>query len=152
MSLLLLCLTTFAFSALSALVPVVNIEIYLLSAAALAPRAMAVPLVIAATVGAMAGKLVLYFAARGVVKLPGERLKRGLETARTQLEQRPRMGKLIYFASASAGIPPYYVMTVAAGAVRMNLPFFLVAGFAGRLIRFAFIVFVPYFARGDLAA
>lgn len=148
MSLLLLCLTTAAVSAVSALVPVVNIEIYLVGAAALAPPAMAVPLALSATVGAMLGKLVLYYAAQGVVKLPGERVQRGLAKAQAQLEARPRMGKLVYLASATAGIPPYYVMTLAAGAVRMDLTFFLVVGFIGRFLRFAFIVVLPQIARG----
>ena len=51
-------------------------------------------------------------------------------------------------ASATAGIPPYYVMTLAAGAIRMDLTFFLVVGFIGRLLRFAFIVVLPQIARG----
>lgn len=143
MSLFWPCLATFGVSIVSALVPFVNIEIYLLGAAALAPRAMAVPLALSATVGAMVGKVVLYYAARGVVKLPGGRVQRGLAAAQAQLEARPRMGKLVYFASASVGLPPYYVMSLAAGAVGMNLPFFLVAGFVGRLARFVAIVLLP---------
>jgi membrane protein YqaA with SNARE-associated domain len=146
MSLLLLCLATFAVSIVSALIPVVNIEIYLLGAAALAPRAMAVPLALSATVGAMIGKVVLYYTARGAVRLPGERLRRGLAAAQAQLEARPRMGKLVYFASATVGLPPYYVMSLAAGACGMNLPFFLVAGFIGRLVRFTAIVLLPQVA------
>src|SRR5215207_2745429 len=146
MPLILLCVTTFAVSIVSALVPFINIEIYLLGAAALAPRAMAVPLAISATVGAMVGKVVLYHAARGAVRLPGGRVQRGLAAAQAQLEARPRMGKLVYFASATTGLPPYYVMTLAAGACGMNLPFFVAAGFLGRLVRFLAIVLLPQLA------
>ena len=62
MSLLAVWLTTLAVAVASAVIPVINIEIYLLGAAALAPASMAVPLVLAATIGQMAGKVVMYHA------------------------------------------------------------------------------------------
>ncbi|HYR06263.1 MAG TPA: hypothetical protein VEQ60_00750, partial [Longimicrobium sp.] len=79
MSLLAVWLTTLGVAVASAVIPVINIELYLLGAAALAPAAMAVPLVLAATIGQMAGKVLMYFAATGAVKLPGKRLQAALE-------------------------------------------------------------------------
>ncbi|HEX5726328.1 MAG TPA: VTT domain-containing protein [Longimicrobiaceae bacterium] len=150
MDYLLLCLSSFAICGVGALVPFVNTEIYLLGASALAPRGMWVPLVVAGTVGAMAGKVLLYYAARGAVKLPGGWVQRRLALAQAQMEARPRVGKLVYLASATAGIPPFYVTTLAAGAVKMNLTYFLLAGFVGRLIRFTAVVLLPQLARGNL--
>ena len=150
MSYLLLCLTSFAVCGVGALIPFVNTELYLIAAAAMAPRALWVPLVVSGTVGAMVGKVVLYHAGRGVVHLPGERVQRGVEAMRTRLEARPTVGKLLYAASATAGIPPYYVVTVAAGAMRMNFTFFLVVGFVGRLLRFSVVVLLPQLAKGTL--
>lgn len=144
----LLCLTSFAVCGVGALVPFVNTEVYLIGAAALTPPELWAPLVVAGTVGAMAGKVLLYYAGRGVVKLPGGRVKRGLEKAQTQMETRPRMGKALYAASALVGVPPFYVTTIAAGAVRMNFTFFLVVGTIGRLIRFAAVVALPAVAAG----
>ena len=92
----------------SALIPVINIELYLMGAAALAPRQMAVPLVLAATVGQMVGKVVMYFAATGAVKLPGNRLRAALEGMNTTLRNRPRSGGALVFASAAAGLPPFF--------------------------------------------
>jgi membrane protein YqaA with SNARE-associated domain len=60
------------------------------------------------------------------------------------------VGKLLYAASAVVGIPPFYVTTVAAGAVGMNFAFFLVVGFIGRLIRFALVVALPQMAKAGL--
>jgi membrane protein YqaA with SNARE-associated domain len=58
------------------------------------------------------------------------------------------MGGALVFASASVGLPPFYIMSVAAGAARMNLAWFIVLGSLGRLIRFGVIVAVPQFVKG----
>lgn len=150
MEYLLLCLTSFAVCGAGALLPFVNTEIYLVGASALMPRALWVPLVVAGSVGAMAGKVLLYFAGRGVVKLPGGRVQRGLARMQARMEERPAAGKLLYLASSIVGLPPFYVTTIAAGAVKMNFAFFLLAGLAGRLIRFGAFVALPHLAQGWL--
>lgn len=144
MSLLAVWLTTLGVAVVSAVLPVINIELYLLAAASLAPPAMAVPLVLAATIGQMVGKVVMYFAATGAVKLPGKRIQAALEGMNTALRDRPRSGGALVFASAAAGLPPFFVVTVAAGAARMNLVSFVVFGSLGRLVRFAVIVALPH--------
>ena len=150
MEYVLLCLTSFAICGAGALIPFLNTEVYLIGASAMAPRALWVPLVVSGTIGAMAGKVVLYYAGRGVVKLPGGRVQRGLARMQARMEEKPLVGKLLYAASAVVGVPPFYVTTVAAGAVGMNYTFFLVVGFFGRLIRFALVVALPQMARAGL--
>jgi membrane protein YqaA with SNARE-associated domain len=147
MSLLAVWLTTLGVAVASALIPVINIEIYLLGVAAVAPASMAVPLVLAATTGQMIGKTVMYFAGTGAVRLPGKRLQTALQGMHTTLRDRPRMGSALIFASASAGIPPFFIVSVAAGAARMSLPSFVVFGFLGRVVRFSVIVALPQLAR-----
>jgi membrane protein YqaA with SNARE-associated domain len=137
----LLCLTSFAICGLGALLPFVNTEVYLIGAAALVPRALWPPLVVAGTV-------LLYYAGRGMVKLPWRRAQRGLASMQERMEARPTVGKLLYSVSAIVGLPPFYVTTLAAGAVGMNFVFFLVVGFVGRLIRFAVVVALPGVAKG----
>ncbi|HKP76252.1 MAG TPA: VTT domain-containing protein [Longimicrobiaceae bacterium] len=147
MDYLALCATSFAICGLGALLPFVNTELYLIGAAALTPRTLWAPLVVAGTVGAMVGKVLLYYAGRGVVKLPGGRVQRGLAKTQARMEARPAVGMALYAVSAVVGVPPFYVTTVAAGAVGMNFWFFLVAGFVGRLVRFAAVVALPELAR-----
>jgi membrane protein YqaA with SNARE-associated domain len=147
MSLLMVWLTTLGVAAASAVIPVITIELYLLGAAALAPASMAVPLVLAASIGQLIGKVCVYFAATGALKLPGKRLRGALEGMNTTLRDRPRMGNALVFASAAVGLPPFFVVTVAAGAARMSLPAFVVFGFLGRVVRFAAIVALPHLAR-----
>ena len=143
-----ICLTSFLICGLGALLPFVNTEVYLIGAAALMPKPLWTPLVIAGSVGAMAGKVLLYYAGRGVVKLPWKRAQKGLATMQARMEAKPAAGKLLYSVSAVFGLPPFYVTTVAAGAVGMNFTFFLVVGFIGRLIRFAAVVALPAVAKG----
>jgi membrane protein YqaA with SNARE-associated domain len=149
---LLLCLTSFAICGAGALLPFLNTEVYLIGASAVAPRALWVPLVVSGTVGAMAGKVVLYFAGRGVVRLPRGRVQARLSAMQTRMEEKPTAGKLLYAVSAFVGIPPFYVTTVAAGAVEMNFAFFLLVGFLGRLIRFALVVALPQMAKAGWGA
>ncbi|HEX6041391.1 YqaA family protein [Longimicrobium sp.] len=147
MSLLAVWLTTFGVAVLSAVIPLINIEIYLLGASALAPREMVIPLVIAGTLGQVIGKIALYYAGSGALKIPGKRLQAALQKMNTQMQERPRMGGALVFVSATLGLPPYYVVTLAAGAAKMNLPMFLGVSLIGRLIRFAIVVAVPQLAR-----
>jgi membrane protein YqaA with SNARE-associated domain len=147
MSLLAVWLTTFGVAVLSAVIPVVNIEIYLLGASALAGREMVIPLIVAGTLGQVIGKIALYYAGTGALKLPGKRLQAALQKMNTQMQTRPRTGGALVFASATLGLPPFYLVTLAAGAAKMNLPMFLAVSLVGRLIRFAVVVAVPQLAR-----
>ena len=143
MTLIAVWLTTFAVCVLGSLVPFVNTEIYLLSAVALSPRSFALPLVIAAAAGQTVGKIIMYYVGRGVLRLPAGRVQRGLESTQARMEARPMMGKLLFFCSALVGFPPLYVMSLAAGAVRMNLVFYIVACAVGRFLHFAVVALVP---------
>jgi membrane protein YqaA with SNARE-associated domain len=150
MSLLAVWLTTFGVAVASAVIPVVNIEIYLLGASALAPRAMVIPLIVAGTLGQVVGKIALYYAGTGALKLPGKRLQAALQKMNTQIQERPNTGSALVFASATLGLPPYYLVTLAAGAAKMNLPMFLLVSLVGRFIRFAIVVAIPQLARDGL--
>jgi membrane protein YqaA with SNARE-associated domain len=135
--------TTFAVCILGSLVPFVNTEIYLLSAVALSPKPFVLPLVIAATAGQTVGKIAMYYVGLGVLKLPAGRVQRGLEATQARMEARPTWGKVLFFSSALVGVPPLYVMAIAAGAVRMNIVFFMVACTVGRFLHFAAVAMVP---------
>jgi len=150
MSPLAVWLTTFGVCVVSAMIPVVNAEIYLLSASALAPRSLVVPLILAATLGQMVGKVVMYYAARGAVKLPWRWMERGIGAVEARFRNREGLGGLVLFSSATAGFPPFYAVTVAWGLLRMRLAHFLVVGFIGRLLRFTVVVLLPQLAKNSL--
>src|SRR5688500_4192417 len=147
MTALLAFLTTFGVCALSAVIPLVNAEIYLLGASALAPRELAIPLIVAAATGQMLGKSVMYFAGVGALRLPSERLRRMVarvdERYRTAGKGGATLGGGIILLSAIVGLPPFYVVSIACGLFRIPFVQFLVLGTIGRLIRFALIVLAP---------
>jgi membrane protein YqaA with SNARE-associated domain len=138
---------TFAICVVGAILPFINTEVYLLSAMAVAPPSFALPLAAAATAGQMVGKVALYYAGRGMLRLPEGRMRRGVAAAKAEMEKRPRASRLVLFTSAVTGFPPFYAMSVAWGAGGMSLPFFIVCGTAGRLIRFAAVALAPSLLR-----
>ena len=130
----------------SALVPLINIEAILVLAAAQG-QAPTWLLVAGATVGQMLGKLLWYYGGReldrfGFVSRRMERPRAKASMARWRLrtEGRPWFCAGLLFVSASTGIPPYAVLCVLAGALRVPLPVFLLTGLLGRAVRFLAVV------------
>jgi membrane protein YqaA with SNARE-associated domain len=60
-----------------------------------------------------------------------------------RFETRPRRAVALVLVSALTGLPPFFLITLVAGAVKMNLALFLTAGTAGRLVRFGALVTLP---------
>jgi membrane protein YqaA with SNARE-associated domain len=119
-------------------VPFVNAEILLLGLALAAPEAAPL-LVVVMAAGQMAGKSALF--------LGGDRFTpAAIETrlARWRLDGRGRgaAGPLIG-VSAFTGLPPFYLVSIAAPALGVRFRTFLAMGLAGRLLRFAVLVALP---------
>jgi membrane protein YqaA with SNARE-associated domain len=144
---LLTSLTTFGVCLLSAVVPFVNAELYLLGASALAPRGLVVPLVVAAALGQMAGKALMYWAGVGALELPGERLRRMVASVKARYPADgtggAALGGGVILLSASVGLPPFYVVSIACGLLRIPFARFFLLGLVGRLARFGVIVLAP---------
>lgn len=126
----------------SGFVPVVNIEAYLVAAAALVPSAPPLAVVAAAALGQMAAKTLLFLGGRGLVSVPSRPLERAREVA-ARLAARGRSAPGLVFTSALTGLPPFYVVSVAAGMGGFGTGPFVLAGFAGRLLRFAAVFAAP---------
>jgi len=137
----------FGLAIASAVFPWVNAELLVLSLPAFAKTKMAlVLLVLVFTAGQMTGKCVLYWTGRkGNSALP-PRFASHLSKWHDRLAARPGKAVLFVFVSSLTGLPPFYVMTLVAGALRMNFPVYVVAGTAGRLVKFAAVVMLPHLA------
>lgn len=142
-----LVLSYFGLAVASAVFPWVNAEVIVLSLPAVAPsRTALVFLVLTATAGQMTGKCFLYWAGRkGNKVLPG-RAGQILTKWRDRLEARPSRAVALVLISSVVGLPPFYLMTLLAGALRMNFLVYLTAGTAGRLVRFGVLVTLPQLA------
>jgi membrane protein YqaA with SNARE-associated domain len=135
---------TFVVAVVSAVVPFVYIEVYLLAAVALVPGGYATwTLGVVAAVGQMVGKSALYWSARGVtsswVSPPGDHVPSdGLRHRMAAMN--PLAVNGFTFASAFLGFPPLILVAPAAGAAAIRFWPFVLAGFAGRVLRFTALV------------
>jgi membrane protein YqaA with SNARE-associated domain len=139
-----LALSCFSLSILSALMPWVNGEVLLLSLSAFAPSRYALALlVILTSAGQMTGKCILYWASRGVIPIKKGRLGKSLNSWKERFERSPSKVMGIVFISALSGIPPFYVITLLSGALRLRFGRFLAVGTIGRLLHFGVLVLIP---------
>ena len=139
-------LPTFGFCILSALVPVLNAEVYLAALAASESPPLW-PMAAVAAAGQMLGKIVYYFLGKSSLdwrwikkRTDAPKFQAGLARWRDRLEDRPWVAALLVFVSASVGLPPFAIVAVLAGTLRMSFTMFMLVGFVGRLIRFASIL------------
>jgi membrane protein YqaA with SNARE-associated domain len=122
----------------SAIVPLVNAELLLIGLALASPAAAPL-LVVVMAAGQMVGKSVLF--------LGGGRLTRSTlqaRLARWRLDGRTRRaGAPLVGISAFTGLPPFYLVSIAAPALGVSFRTFLAVGLAGRLLRFGTLVALP---------
>ena len=140
-------LSYFGLGVVSAVLPWINAEIIVLSLPGVAPsKAALMALVVIATAGQMTGKSFVYWAGRrGNRVLPG-RAGTALEKLKNRLSSRPSRAVVLVLVSALVGLPPFFLITMVGGAVKMNFLAFLTAGTAGRLVRFGLLVTLPQLA------
>lgn len=134
-----LALATLAYSILSSVVPIFNIELYLAALATQIDSGDALLLAVMAGFGQAAGKLVWYWSIAKSMDMHW--LKKRLETPKRQAQLKKWEDRIagrfwvgggVTFISGLVGFPPLLVMGVAAGAVRMNVPLFFFAIWLGR--------------------
>lgn len=137
----------------SGVVPVVNAEL-LVAGAAIAAPAVGVPLVAAvSTLGQMTSKTLLFALARWAPGRLPEKARTTLERASRALERRGGAAGSMVFTSAAVGLPPFYGVSLAAGALGMRPRTFVVSGAIGRLLRFAALAWAArYVGAGFLEA
>ncbi|MCX6553242.1 MAG: VTT domain-containing protein [Acidobacteria bacterium] len=137
---------------LSALIPVINIELFLLAAAAIASKDYPVwTLGVVAGVGQMSGKIILYWSGAAALN---SRMGKKFSHSRVE-ELRHRMSAMnpwvlagFNFMSASVGFPPFLLVSILAGVIEMKFWHFLVTGLSGRVVRMVVIVAFPHAIKG----
>jgi membrane protein YqaA with SNARE-associated domain len=131
----------------SALVPLINIEAYLGVRASVADVEGIWTLGLVAGFGQMLGKLAWYYLGAsslswGWVRRRVERPKAQvrIERWRTRARERPLLTGALVFVSALAGVPPFAVVAVVAGQLRLSVALFFSLGLAGRWLRFTAVL------------
>jgi membrane protein YqaA with SNARE-associated domain len=141
-------LTTFAISIASALIPVINIEIYLGGlAGAGVGSGESFLIALAAGAGQTIGKIVWYELAQR--SFESERVQKKLTNAKWRaayakwqgrIQGRPWYAGAIMFASAFLGVPPLLVLAMVAGTLHMPRWVFVPTVLVGRVLRFYLIL------------
>ena len=140
-------LSCFGLSVVSALVPWVNGEILLLSFTATASSfSDTASLVFAAAAGQMIGKCVLYWTARQGLSTRSRFIRGSMKSWIERLQSSALNRQWLIFLSSTVGIPPFYVISILAGTLRLHFGGFLGAGMCGRLVRFSLLAAVPQLA------
>ncbi|QRP48715.1 hypothetical protein [Amycolatopsis sp. FDAARGOS 1241] len=157
----------------SAIVPVVNAELFVVGLCASQHNPHWLWLGAAVAAGQIAGKLLYFLAARGSIKLPRflhDRLHREhepsarrdrwhrrtkvirakVEALRERCRRHPHWMAGTYGVSSLVGLPPFMATSVLAGMVRMRLVTFVAAGLAGRWVRFSVLAAAPALFTGWL--
>lgn len=148
----------FALAVISAVVPWVNAEVLMLSAVPWASTpAVLIGAVVAVTLGQMTGKSFVFWASRHASRrraadahpLAESRTSSRSYIARwgQRLNANPRAGISLTFVSSLVGLPPFFLVSIAAGSLGMGFGTFLAAGTAGRAVHFALIAFAPELLR-----
>jgi membrane protein YqaA with SNARE-associated domain len=143
MDVLWLSLATLAVSAAGGLIPLINVEAWVIGVSAVGPPAALVPVVLAATVGQVSAKVVLYRAGGGARAWQSRHEGSRLTALVQRLEGPASRGTAVVFSSALTGVPPFYLVSLAAGALRYRFPRFVVLALVGRLLRFALVFLLP---------
>jgi membrane protein YqaA with SNARE-associated domain len=144
----LLCLTTIAVATAGSVLPFVPIEPYLLALPAVAPAGWLLPLALLATAGHMVGKALLYYASRRATRAIRPRYQVHVSDTRRRLLASRRLQYATILAGGIVGMPPFYVVTVLCGVLRVPVAEFLVLGTIGRAVRFVALVTLPKLVGG----
>ena len=135
---------TLVVGVLSGLVPVINGELFLIGVVLLTGQVWpAIALALLVAVGQMIAKFVLYKAAHGATGLGKEsRFANKLEAARAKVEKWKDKPLAITFVSALTGLPPFYIVTLLAGALGVRFSTFMILGIIGRVVRFVALALI----------
>jgi len=140
---------TFVYCFISGLVPVVNAEAFLvIISSALLSRSQLLLIATLAAAGQMTAKCTMYFVARTSFRRPPQKYEEKFNRTREKLDQWRYGVGLFFFASASTGFPPFYVVSILAGMMKFNFLTFLAFGMAGRFVRFGIALVFPQLLKG----
>jgi membrane protein YqaA with SNARE-associated domain len=130
---------TLVIGAVSSIIPIISIEVFLVALALAGRIEHAVPLVLLATLGQVLGKLPIYYGARGLASMPG-RHRPWLERFRRWTEKLGNRPLALIGTSAFVGLPPFSICSTAAGALAIEIRAFCLVVAAGRGARFAVLI------------
>jgi membrane protein YqaA with SNARE-associated domain len=152
-------LTSIGFGAVSAVIPIINAEAYII-ASQMSAVAGPIPIAIGIAIGQTFGKLLLFFGVRQGKELSFVKHRREIRKQRAvgptrarvraagakllDLVGQERWGLPIVLIAAIIGFPPLYAVALLAGATTMSAVWFGLTVLVGRLCRFLLVATGSY--------
>lgn len=140
-------LTTFGVCLVSAFIPVVNAEAYLVAVTATGDQLPTMLVALAGAGGQMLGKYFWYLGGRYSLRwkwlrkrVESPQRKAQYETWKSRVRERPALSAVMLLVSAFIGLPPLAITSILAGHLRMPWWIFVPVGLIGRLGRFGLII------------
>ena len=134
---------SFVVGFVSGLVPFVNSELYLVAVSPMVARHSLLPIALLSAAGQMVAKTILFYAGRGVFNINMGKIEKKIEAVQKKFQDWENKVDALILLSAFVGLPPFYVVSVVAGALKLHYIRFLVAGIVGRSARFVVIIYFP---------
>ena len=124
--------------ALGGIFPWISGEVVIAGAALLTPQSGLPALVLACSAAQMSAKAVLYGTTRWVPERMPARARQLISRVEAFRERRGLLVLAVFSGSAIA-LPPFYLVTLACGMLRVPFALFAVAGLAGTISRYGFL-------------
>ena len=121
--------------AVGGILPWINGEVVVAGAALLTPQSGLPVLVSVCAAAQMSAKAVLY----GVIRWVPERMPARARRLTSRIEAyRKRRGLLVLavFSGSAVALPPFYLVTLACGMLRVPFALFAIAGLGGTILRY----------------
>ncbi|MDU0289435.1 hypothetical protein [Saccharothrix longispora] len=139
----------------TAVVPFGSIELFVIGLVTQRPDIPFAAVGAVVAVGQVLGKLVHYYAALGVLRLPPllrraprpgrapGRVATWMRAATERAQESPRWMAGIFCVSSVVGLPPFGATVLLAGLTRMRVELFLAIGLVGRFARYCCLAAAP---------
>jgi membrane protein YqaA with SNARE-associated domain len=135
-------LATFVLCFLSAVVPLIHAELYLITVSALSPPELLPALAVLGAVGQILGKCLVYLGGRGFLRI-SSRIEAAAARHKHKIEKWKHGDAALIFVSSFTGFPPFMFVSALAGMFRIRFRTFFAFGFLGRLGRFTLALAFP---------
>ncbi len=130
-------------SFVSGLLPLINTELYLVAVSAMVAQHSLLPIALLSALGQIAAKTILFYAGRGIFQINMGKFDKKIVAVQTKFKEWENKVDALILVSATVGMPPFYLVSFVAGALKLNYLRFAIAGLLGRSIRFTVIVYFP---------
>ena len=137
---------TVLYCLVGSLIPIFNTEAYLMAAALFLAPELRLPLVLIATLCQMLGKGLVFLSGKGLIHLPLRRYDDKIERIRKKFEKWKNKPDLFLMVSSGTSIPPFYFVSIFYGMLKYNYFRYMLFGFIGFGLRFAFVSYLPKLA------